>query len=177
MEITERDDETVVLRVLEKKRSSAKLQAIADILRTFFVYPIFNHGKGILYLEIIGDRVNVEVAEYVAHFLDNQFEILWKEGRKKDPHLKGAASKNSFFRGLAKGYQKKEAPQIKGLIRIEKQLLKRVKVIYPHLTVSRGSFLNSERASKVGEYFGSKLKIREGIKNHFIPLLLWTNLP
>lgn len=176
LELTEADEETVLKRVLEKKRSGAKLQAIAEILRSFFVYPVFNHGKGILYLEIVGDRVNVEVAEYVAHFLDKQFEILWEQGKKKDPLLKGRASKNSFFRGLAKGYQKKEGPQHRGLIRIEKQLIKQVETIYPHLSTSRVFFKSSARAAKIGELFGRNLKIREGIRKHLNPLLSWANL-
>lgn len=176
LEITEVDDETLVIRTLEKKRSSAKLQAIAEILRTFFVYPVLNHGRGILYLEVIGDRVNVEVAEYVAHFLDKHFEILWNKGRKKDPLLKGTAAKNAFFKGLAKGYQCEKHVPSKGLVRIEKDLIKRVETFYPHLTVSRCRSTYSERAIKVGEHFGRTLKIREGIKKRLTPLLSWVNL-
>lgn len=177
LELAETDEETVVIRVLEKKRNGAKLQAIADILRTFFVYPVFNHGKGVLYLEIIGDRLNVEVGEYIAHFLDKQFEVLWRQGKKNDPRLKGTASKNSFFRGLAKGYQTKEGLSQSGLIRIENALIKRVETIYPHLTISKGFFLDSERARKMGEKLGKNLKIREGIKRQLTPLLSWETLP
>ncbi|MDN3509108.1 MAG: DUF2786 domain-containing protein [Candidatus Neptunochlamydia sp.] len=177
LEITAMDDETAVIRTLEKKRSSIiKIQAIAAILHTFFVYPVINHGKGILYLEIIGDRVNVEVAEYVAHFLDKHFETLWNEGRKKDPLLKGVAAKNAFFRGLATGYQHQEKPDSKALVRIEKELIKRVETFYPHLATSKQNPIYSERATKIGEHFGEKLKIREGIKKHLTPLLSWTNL-
>ncbi len=172
LELSKSDEETVVLRVLEKKRGGAKLQAIAAILRTFFVYPIFNHGKGTLYLEIVGDRVNTQIAEYVAHFLDHQFEILWQEGKKKDPLLKGTASKNSFFRGLAEGYQKKEElSSLKGLIRLEKNLIKRVEAIYPNLSATRVSYQSHERAKNHGKVFGKNLKIREGIKKNLILLL------
>lgn len=175
LEITAVDDETVVIRTLEKKRSSIKLQAIAEILRTFFVYPVINHGRGVLYLEIIGDRVNVEVAEYVAHFLDKHFETLWNEGRKKDPQLKGIAAKNAFFQGLAKGYQQQDPSPSKGLVRIEKELVKRVETFYPHLTISKRNSIHSEKATKIGEHFGKKLKIREGIKKHLTLLISRTH--
>lgn len=171
LELNEPDEETLVLRVLEKKRGGAKLQAIASILRTFFVYPIFNHGKGVLYLEIIGDRVNVEVAEYVAHFLDSQFEILWREGRKKTPFMKGTASKNSFFRGLAEGYQKRELPSSKALIRIENELALRVEKIYPHLSSSKVSYHHNVRAANQGKFFGRNLKIRESLRQKLTRLI------
>ncbi|MDJ0651703.1 MAG: DUF2786 domain-containing protein [Simkaniaceae bacterium] len=171
LEITAADDETALIRTLEKKRSRVKLQAIAEILRTFFVYPVINHGRGVLYLEIIGDRINVEVAEHVAHFLDKHFETLWKEGRKKNPLLKGGAAKNAFFRGLATGYQQQENPPSTGLVRIEKELVKRIETFYPHLTLSKYTPIYSERATKIGEHFGKKLKIRMGIKKKLTLLI------
>lgn len=173
LSLHETEEETVVKRVFEQKRSSAKLQAIAEILRTFFVYPIFNHGKNSLYLEIIGERVNVEVAEYVAHFLGAHFEELWK---KRETPLKGLAAKNAFFRGIAKGFLSKDIPS-QGVIRIEKNLIERVATIYPHLSHRKSSYRFFAHAEKEGIRAGKNLKIREGIKKVFIPLLTLRNLP
>ncbi len=156
----EEDDPIHVLRVLQKKRGSAKLQAIASILRLFFVYPIFNHGKGVLYLEILGDPLNIEVAEYVAHFLDHHFELLWEEAKKEDPRLKGTIAKNSFFRGIAEGYEKRALPTSQALIHIEKSLA----LIYPHLTSKKVSYHHLEAAANRGREKGKGLKIREGLK-------------
>ncbi|WP_194848531.1 SprT-like domain-containing protein [Candidatus Neptunochlamydia vexilliferae] len=156
----EEDDPIHLLRVLQKKRGSAKLQAIASILRLFFVYPIFNHGKGVLYLEILGDPLNIEVAEYVAHFLDHHFELLWKEAKKEEPRLKGTVAKNSFFRGIAEGYEKKGLPTSRTLIQIEKSLA----AIYPQITSRKVSYHHSEAAAKKGREKGKGLKIREGLR-------------
>ncbi|MCB1116284.1 MAG: DUF2786 domain-containing protein [Chlamydiia bacterium] len=159
------DEETSVKRVLKKTKSSAKLHAIGEILRTFLVYPVFNHGQNVLYLEIVGEKINVEIGEYVAHFLDHHFELLWKEGQKKSPHLKGLAAKNSFFRGLAKGFITKEKTSHPGLIRIEKELEHRVFSIYPHLSQKKSYFRSHTQAESQGAAAGRQLTIREGLSS------------
>jgi hypothetical protein len=171
VEYTPEEDETVLLRVLEKKRGSAKLQAIASILRSFYVYPVFNKGKKGIYLEIIGDETATQVAEYVAHFLDYQFEALWKEAQKEDPFLKGTASKNSFFRGLAEGYKGKEVDS-KSLIRVENHLTTMAQKIYPHLSSASSSFCHHERGARKGREKGKTMKIHEGIQKKFKRFLL-----
>jgi hypothetical protein len=168
---TPEEEETVLKRVLEKKRGSAKLQAIASILRSFYVYPIFNKGRKGIYLEIIGDKTAIQIAEYVAYFLDNQFEALWKETRKEDPLLKGTASKNSFFRGLAEGYKGKDSPGA-SLIRVEKHLIIWAQKIYPHLSRSYSSFHHSERGAQKGREKGKKMKIHGGIQTRLKTFLL-----
>ena len=127
--------EYLIVRSLEKKCSSAKMQAIASIVRTFHVYPVINKGKGKVFLEIFGERASVEIGAYVADFLDYHFEELWKQAQKKDSRLKGAAAKNSFFRGLAKGYTSKK-PQSAALIKLEMALVtmpKRLILFYVHV--------------------------------------------
>jgi len=171
VEYTPEEDETVLLRVLEKKRGSAKLQAIASIVRSFYVYPVFNKGKKGVYLEIIGDETSTQIAEYVAHFLDHQFEALWREAQKEDPLLKGAASKNSFFRGLAEGYRGKEIDS-KALIRLENHLITMAQKIYPHLSSVSSSFCHHERGARKGREKGGEMKIREGIQDKLERFLL-----
>lgn len=164
LEFREECDEMHLLRFLPRKRSSAKLHAISSILRTFLVYPVFNHGRGCVYLEILGKKVHVEVAEYVANFLDNKFELLWKEAKKETPSLKGAVSKNSFFRGLAEGYTQKSEKQSSALIRMENQLTTLAANVYPHLASSRSSYKHHETANKLGKDKGKKLSINRGLK-------------
>jgi len=96
-----------VARVLEAARKNAKHVTIYEILKTFYVSPVFNHGRGVFYLEVVGDRTSVELADYVAHFLDHELEILWMQTQKENPKLKGKSAKNSFLRGVAKGYIEK----------------------------------------------------------------------
>ncbi len=163
VEYTPEEDETVLLRVLEKKRGSAKLQSIASIVKNFYVYPVFNKWKKGVYLEIIGDETTTKIAEYVAHFLDHQFEALWKEAQKEDPLLRGTASKNSFFRGLAEGYKDKEVDS-KSLIRVENHLMTMAQKIYPHLSSVSSSFCHHERGARKGREKGKRMKIREGIQ-------------
>jgi len=167
------EDETIyVQRVLEASRKQTKHVVIYEILKTFFVSPVFNHGKGVFYLEVIGDRTSVELAEYVAHFLDHELEVMWKEAKKKNPDFKNIAAKNSFLRGVSKGYiekiesQKKKSAQSFELALIEKNLQKQLKTVYSrigHSSMSAGS--HHHGANAAGVESGRNLSIKPGINN------------
>jgi hypothetical protein len=172
LDLRESGDTMHLLRILPQKRSSAKLHAISSILKTFLVHPVFNHGKGCVYLELLGEKVNVEIAEYVAHFLDQKFELLWKQAKKEQPKLKGLASKNSFFRGLSEGYLSKTQPQTKALVKIEKQLIEIAHRVYPHLCHAKSFSKHHKIAAIMGQKKGKKLFIQHGIKtNNSIKLI------
>lgn len=165
------DDEVVyVKRVLEASRKQAKHVAIYEILKTFFVSPVFNHGSGIFYLEVIGDKTSVELAEYVANFLNHELEHLWKITKKNNPHFKKLSAKNSFFRGISQGYieriesQKKTMANSSDLVLIEKNLARQLQSVYSrigHSSLSGGSEHSGARAAGVES--GKKLNIKPGI--------------
>lgn len=163
------NEDFVLKRILSTKRSTIKLQAISDILRSFFVYPVLNHSKKGIYLEISGKMINVEIAEYVGYFLNNKMEELWDK-TKKEKKLKGLTAKNSFFRGLAKGYLDKisicntQNGNTRKILVIEKQLETQVKLIYPKLKNSKASYKHHELANQAGKIAGNNLQIQKGIK-------------
>ena len=162
------DPEMILQRVLQGKRASAKLQAISSIVRSFFVFTVINHGKNSVYLELFGNKTNVKIAEYVAHFLDHEMDKLWKDNKKSHPKLKGLASKNSFFRGLARGYETKcmqRTSDSKALLRIESSLAAGVQMAFPKLTHSYSSFKHCDAGSKLGMQTGQQLQIRPGINS------------
>lgn len=159
-----------VKRVLEATRKNSKHVAIYDILKTFFVSPVFNHGRGIFYLEVIGDRTSVELAHYVANFLDIELDTIWKQAQKENPRLKGKASKNSFFTGLAKGYvekienQKKTLATGQELIAINISLQQKLRIVYPrigHSSLTAGK--HNEEAHQEGKKKGRDLSIKPAI--------------
>ena len=131
-------------RILTQKKVDGKLRAIAKILSTFFVTVVFHKGERGTCLEILGDSVNIEIAEYVAHFLDSELDNLWKEAQKTS-FLKGVTPKNSFFLGIAKGYcakihflQKHYNQEVaNSLLVIEKKLIHAQKIIYPRLSQAK----------------------------------------
>ena len=167
----EDDDETCIKRVLKASRNNAKISAIAGILRTFFVRPVFNHGRGILYLEVVGTRANVELSDYVASFLDINLDFLWIQYQKDHPSLKGLRMKNSFFRGIETGYVqkiKKAQQEISknSLTVIEDDLERRVKISYGQLGTSRTSARVDPHAASLGEMAGKNLSIRKGVEQN-----------
>jgi len=170
---TSSKEETVyVKRVLESTRKSVKHVAIYEILKTFFVSPVFNHGRGVFYLEVIGDKTSVELADYVANFLDHELEVIWKETQKENKRLKGLAAKNSFYNGVAKGYvekiqqQKSTLATSTDLVAIEKNLQKNLRIVYPrigHSSLSGGR--HDVDAHNAGKVKGGNLSIKPGISS------------
>lgn len=77
------DEELIfVKRILKQKRENAKMRSIGRILETFLVSVIYNRGGGYIFLEILGNAVNIEIAEYVASVLHHEMEKLWIKHRK-----------------------------------------------------------------------------------------------
>jgi hypothetical protein len=161
-----------VKRVVEATRKNAKHVAIYEILKTFFVSPVFNHGRGIFYLEVIGDITSVELADYVAHFLDTELDVLWKKTQKENPRLKGKSSKNSFFSGVAKGYiekiEKQKSTLANGseLVALEKNIQQNLRIVYPrigHSSLSSG--MHNADAHNAGKLKGSNLSIKPALNS------------
>jgi hypothetical protein len=164
--------ETCLLKVLEGKRVTSKAKAIYEILTTFNVQPVFNHGKGYYYLEVIGSRAAVELADYVCSYLDRELEVLWNHTRKENPRLKGQTAKNSYFRGLAEGYKETIVEQQakvftkKELVHLKNDLESRVQSVYGRLSHSKSSSVKNDRlSSKLGRKSGKNLKIKEALSN------------
>lgn len=163
------DKEMQIKKVLFSPRANAKLYAISSILRSFFVFPVLNHGQSNVYLEIFGEKTNIEIADYVANFLDHKMDLLWQEARKKY-HLKGIVAKNSFFRGLASGYKEKidqlhnNSSHNSALMKIDKMLQMHAQKAYPRLNSTATRSKHSEHANQSGKKEGKNLKIDKGIE-------------
>ncbi len=175
------DDESNVAYVEEifkVKKINAKLRCISEILHEFYVFPIFNYGKGEVTLEVTGLKENIEIAVYVANFLDTEFERLWRHTKKANPHLKGISKKNSFMRGISIGYKEKiksfkSSSDQRGLIKIENNLNSLVKLAFKRF--SKGSISISNEcgeSKKLGKIAGNNLTIHPAVKSNFKPLFL-----
>lgn len=177
----ESEEEVCCLKVIEQKKMDTKLGALYDIIKHFYVQPVFNKGKNVVYLEIVGNRVNVELAQYILHFLSSEFDYFWKKTKKENPHLKGVAAKNSYFRGLAKGYEQKvllsknSIATKTDLIKINQNLQRQLAMSHPRLssvktTVSK----NCKESESIGKTHGKNLNIRSALNNKKKPVFLLT---
>ena len=110
------DDFTYVLINHKKKKAPQHQALIASILNShFFVETVF----GELYdaqlnerhrtLEIVGTSQNVQMAEYVYHFLHASVESLW-QSYKKSEGVHGCL-KRTFYLGVLQGFDEKLAKQ------------------------------------------------------------------
>jgi hypothetical protein len=157
-------------RIMKRKKRDAKMSAIAKIVETFFVNIIYNHSSEFVYLELLGNAVNLEIAEYVADVLDTELDKLW-ETAKVHAKLRGTTAKNSFYHGIAIGYLDKinalkrsyQNDATNALMVIEKKLTQAKEMAYKRLvsTKSRGNFCPT--ASAVGEQMGRQLTINPGL--------------
>lgn len=165
------EEKILLKRVLSQKKQNAKLRSIAKILETFFVNTIFHKGKNSIHLEIIGDKTNIEIAEYVANVLEIELENLWNIARQKHAHLKGQTAKNSFFLGVAKGYCNKlsslkrnyNQETTHAVMVIEKKLQQAERMIYPRLSTSKSQANYCKKSSQLGEAAGKSLNINQAV--------------
>lgn len=166
----EDEEKIFVKRIMKQKKENAKMRSIANILDTFFVTGVYARGDGFIYLEILGNAVNVEIAEYVAGVLDSELDKLWNQA-KQSANLKGMIAKNSFFLGLAKGYCNKiqalkreyNSEVAHALMVIEKKLIDARAMVYPRLSSSRSSGSYCHESSALGEQMGRQLTINPAI--------------
>ncbi len=164
------DEKICLKRILKQKKENAKMRAIARILDTFFVSCVYSRGGEYTYLEISGRVVNVEIAEYVALFLQTELDILWKSVQQKE-RLQGLRAKNSFFLGLAKGYCDKiqslkrsyTQDMTTALITMEKKRAEERAMIYPRLSRGTSSASYCCRSLQLGESMGQKLTINPAV--------------
>ena len=166
------DEEKVYLkRILRQKKEDAKMRSIAIILETFFVSTVYCRGNGFISLEIVGSAVNIEIAEYVAAFLDNELDKLWEHAKKQFAGLKGMVAKNSFFMGIAKGYCNKinslkcayDPDASNALLVIEKKLVEAKKMVYSRLKSTKSGGRYCSMSGTLGEQMGRQLNIHPGI--------------
>lgn len=159
-------------RVIKGKKASDFFYAIASILKEFYVSVVFNYGSEGFYIEVSGDKTNVEFAEYICNFLEIELVRLWKQTQKENPHLKGLRAKNSFYRSLAKAFcqkiknSKSQNSNSKDLIILETKIEMIKEVVYQRLqaTSSSGAKTNEE-ASKLGKKAGLALNIKRPLTN------------
>src|SRR5690554_4325123 len=165
-------EESIYLdRPLTYPRSNSKLVAIYEILTHFLVKPVISHGHKQCSLEICGPKTNVILASYVAQFLDQQLEYLWKEA-KKESGLQGQRSKNSFMLGVAAGFHEKmkkteremSTDNIKALTVVRKQLEINLNLVYKKLGSTRSSHQLDHKARNAGIEKGKKLSINKGVE-------------
>lgn len=163
---------------LDIKRNTAKYSTISAILREFNVYVVYcNKGQNQGYhMEITGSKASVEIAEYVAKFLDKELDRLWEEARKDNSFLRGVVARNSFFDGLRKGYlgKIKESKteltenETTALIKIDQQIEELAKkVVYKRLC-SMGGYrrMSNSGAYDAGKEAGSRLSINTCVTNN-----------
>lgn len=167
-------------RLLEQTRKDAKLTAIYDILRHFVVKPVLSFGKNTCCLEVSGTLTNVKLARYVAEFLNRELDHMWEEARTEFK-LQGLRAKNSFFLGVARGFDEKmkksktefTTDEQKALVVVEKKLDEQVRMIYRRLSTTSSGHRQDEAAASVGVQKGKNLTIRQGVegkaKNLYLP--------
>lgn len=170
--ISEKREAIYVTRVLSTKRKNPKMTAIYSILSNFVVRTVINKGSSECCIEVSGTKTNVMLASYIAEFLDRELDRLWKEA-KKEHGLSGTRSMNSFFYGIANGFNDKmkrsktamsESDQM-ALVVIDSELKELTKNIYTQLKTTYSRSTTDAKASALGRIKGNDLSIHQGVNS------------
>lgn len=167
---TEDEEKMFLSRIMKQKREDGKMRCIAKILETYFVSVVYSRAGDFTYLEILGNAINIEIAEYVAMVLQSELDNLWKQAQKLGK-LKGMVAKNSFFMGIARGYCNKiqalkrdyDSAVTNALMVLEKQLLDAKAMAYPRLASKTCSGGYCQESSALGEQMGRQLNINTAV--------------
>ena len=160
----------------KRKRSDIADTLISGVLMEhFFVTPVFvtSYDAHDLCeyraLDVMGTRENVELAEYVYHFLRHRAETLWQRHRKAT--RAPARGRSDFMLGLFQGFgQKLRAPFLTveetALVRSRDAALESFKrQHYPHLRAKTHSGGGHDmNAFHSGHAEGRNLTIHKGIR-------------
>lgn len=166
-------EEAVYLdRILIQSRRDSKLVAIQDILKHFVVKPVLSFGQETVCLEVSGSATNVKLARYVAEFLYRELDHLWDQ-TKKEHRLSGLRAKNSFFAGVARGFEEKmkrskasfSVEDRKALVVVEDNLKASTAMIYRRLSASSSSAQLDLGARELGVQKGRSLTIRNAVES------------
>lgn len=158
-------------------QKNAKNRTIMSILRTFGVFPVYSQcGSRSYIIEVSGSKANVEIADYVADFLNEEMERLYKKARKEGG-FSGLAAKNAFFNGIASGYRSKHQKQEKEMekeegdnkltVYKEEVAEKAEKLVYEKLKWSSSVRERGHSgANSSGYNAGKSLSIHKGVRNN-----------
>jgi len=162
------EEELCVLTVMTSSRKNTLMVAIYDILTHFMVKPLLHYGKSEVRLDVIGDRSQVQLAEYIAVYLQRELEALWGQSG-----LKGIRAKNSFFTGVARGYRLKleasrqsySTEEKMALVKVEKVRHERIRHLMGGFGASRSGQVMDGEALGRGTKAGMNLTIHASVKN------------
>ena len=161
------------------------LRDICHILEEFyFVKHISSYhykgGKSLRHIQIFGKPENVDLAEYVFHFLYNQGMLHWEEFKKEckenGENIRGNYSKNSYLESFYRGYNYKlkaeskkdehiESEEYESMTAVlniaENKLDERYRKHYPNIRTC----YRAETYMSGGNGFskGSSLKFKQGV--------------
>ena len=156
----------------ETKRATTEGKFIFPILNEFFFVNIVSSRSrrdGITTIYLLGEEVNVKVAEFTYSFLAPKFKDLWKKYQKENDLP--ANYKQSYYNGLALGIrdQLKErrfgVEKETGLVVVEDPKLKAfTKDSFTRLTSSRTTIsIRDSESVDAGIAAGKGLKLTQGI--------------
>jgi len=153
---------------------------ICNILNEFFFveyilvphYDVKNDRK-VTAIEILGLRHNLEMADYVYHFLLKQLDMLWKN-HKRIFQVKGKREKKSYLLGILDGFEKTliisnnpSCSKKEIIILANNNLITYFNYRYPRVRKSRrsGSVINLDTYEH-GRKAGKEVVLKRPLKNN-----------
>lgn len=160
--------ELLVHTVMTAPKKNTLMVAIYDILTHFLVRPMLYFGNKEVRLEVAGPREQLELADYIAQFLQHEFERLWQ----LEENLKGLRAKNSFYLGIARGFSEKlqtsrcdfTEPESRALVKLESDLSQKLQHFLGGLSKSSSGGRLDDRALASGVARGRSLSIHPAVK-------------
>ncbi len=174
----ESERDVIMRRIFWAPRRNVLGDALALVLREFNVRPVHNRSSSLYFLEITGEKFQVEMAHYVADFLQGEFQRRW-EGARHKLRLSGIRAKNSYILGLAKGLANKKKSSTSeylkknfdkntelSLVKISQSFLDdALNLVYPNLSKTSSGRRTDASAYHAGQEDGKNINLHIPIEN------------
>ena len=157
---------------LGRKKSATKRTLVNIITACFNVYGVYDHTEGGIYIQLMGEKANMEIATYAYEFLDKKIPALYKE-----TGLSGHRERAGFVFGFKtafvdkmtatkEAYTKEESTAI---VLYKQYVQKKAKEFFfseSKLTsAAKSNTYYNKEAYSIGKEYGKKTSIHPGVRN------------
>ncbi|MDA0745422.1 MAG: DUF2786 domain-containing protein [bacterium] len=158
------------------RRTSAEIWLAALLNEFFFVEVIWAHSYDALQnrsgtlLQIFGTPENLDMADYVYHYLTNLLDNLWKDYKKQN-NIRANRERQRYYTGVLEGFYRKLKEQEKGLQETQALVWKgdaRLHTYYrylnPRVHTRRGGGVSDTPAYRDGLQDGRNVTIHKPVR-------------
>lgn len=165
------DSTFIALELFHGARFTQKYQTISQLLEHFSCKCIVLTTPGRFTLEVVTQLSKKDFIQELFDFFEQQIELWFSESKQHNPHI----HRNSFYKGLQKGFEQKIKNQEKQFFSHQRALIlsdlqelnSHFKLLYPRTTRSSTKSKHDFKSYFQGKNIGMRLELKNKLQQVF----------